>query len=335
MATKEREILDTATQALRRTTGLDARVRYSNREGAVVEVVANRRKFHFGPEVKTVDRFAVPALLKARSKAKDEQLLLVAPYVTREVAERCRELRLPFIDTAGNAYLEGPGLLAYVVGQPKPAEVYKEHFRALNPAGLQVVFALLCQPTLAQTNYREIAENATVALGAVGPAIKDLEARGYLRYRKQTNPRILNPERLLEEWVTHYPVTLRPKLNARRFQAQPECLRQIDLAGLHALWSGEVAADKLTRYLKPGHYTIYTREPIAKLVKAGRMRADPAGNVEILDRFWNLGPAPDTPDVVPAILVYADLLATNDPRNVETAQMIHEQRIAPTFRKPD
>jgi hypothetical protein len=165
--------------------------------------------------------------------------------------------------------------------------------------------------------------------------MKDLEARGYLRYRKQANPRMLNQERLLEEWVTHYPVTLRPKLNTRRFQADPERLRQIDIAKLHAQWGGEVAADRLTRYLKPAHYTIYTREPVAKLVAAGRMHTDPAGNVEILERFWNLDTEPGNPDLVPAILVYADLLATHDPRNVETARMIHEQRIAPTFRKRD
>ena len=72
---------------------------------------------------------------------------------------------------------------------------------------------------------------------------------------------------------------------------------------------------------------------MAKLVVAARMRAA-AGNVEVLDKFWNVAPTAANPDVVPSILVYADLLATNDPRNVETARMIHEQRIAPTFGKP-
>ena len=61
------------------------------------------------------------------------------------------------------------------------------------------------------------------------------------------------------------------------------------------------------------------------------MRADPNGNVEILDAFWNFGPENDFPDVVPPILAYADLLATQDGRNAEAAQMIYDQRIVSAF----
>jgi hypothetical protein len=120
--------------------------------------------------------------------------LLVAPFITRDVAERCRQLHLPFIETAGNAYLEGPGLFIYAVGQPRPAE------------------------------RRE-------------------ETRGYVRFRKGLDRRLVDPQRMIEEWVTHYPVTLRPKLNARRFQADPERLHQTDLAQQNAFWGGEPAAD--------------------------------------------------------------------------------------------
>ena len=87
--------------------------------------------------------------------------------------------------------------------------------------------------------------------------------------------------------MTHYPITLRPKLNLGRFRADPKRLQHIDLAPLNAYWGGEPAAEKLTHYLKPAHFTIYTREPIAKLVAAGQMRAEVGGNVEILEKFWN------------------------------------------------
>jgi hypothetical protein len=140
---------------------------------------------------------------------------------------------------------------------------------------------------------------------------------------------------MLEEWVTHYPVTLRRKLSLGRFRADPERLQQTDLARLNAYWGGELAAERLTRYLKPVHFTIYTREPIAKLVAAGRMRAEQDGNVEILEKFWNFPADKDMPDVVPPVLAYADLLATHDSRNAEVARMIYEQRIAPAFRTPE
>jgi hypothetical protein len=240
-------------------------------------------------------------------------------------------LHLPFIDTAGNAYLEGPGLLIYVIGQPRPAELRQDRFRALNPAGLHITFALLCRPELIRTNYREIAAAAKVALGTVGPVMKDLEARAFLRLKSATERYLLDPKRMLQEWVTHYPTTLRPKLNPRRFQADPDQIHRAKINQHNAYWGGEVAAERLTHFLKPAHFTIYAREPIAKLVAATRMRANHTGNVEILDAFWSFDTGPDDAGSVPPVLVYADLLATNDGRNAEAAKLIYEQRIEPTF----
>lgn len=337
MTTTERRLLHAAGLALKRTTGISAEIHpaptgHDRGADAIVDLLVEGRKHRFHAEVKTVDRFATPALIQAQGKKWPEPPLLIAPFITREVAERCRQLHLPFIDTAGNAYLEGPGLFIYVVGQPRPAERREGNFRALNPAGLQIAFALACRPALLQTTYREIAMRAGVALGTVGPVLKDLEARGYVRFRKGLDRKLVDPQRMIEEWVTHYSVTLRPKLNPRRFQADLERLHQTDLVQQNAYWGGEPAAEKLTRYLKPAQFTIYAREPITRLVAAARMRADVNGNVELLDAFWHFEAEKDFPNVVPPILAYADLLATNDGRNAEAARMIYEQRIAPAFR---
>ncbi len=334
MTTNERRILNAARQALQRATGLNAKIQpqpaAKGRGGdTVLELTANNRKLRLRAEVKTVDRFEVPALLKAQGDRHTKRTLLVAPYITREVAERCRELGVPFIDTAGNAYLAAPGLFVYIVGNNKPAEFRRDRFRALNPAGLQIAFALACQPSLVENTYREIAARAGVALGTVGAVMKDLEARGYLRFKPKR--KLLDPEHLVEEWVTHYPVTLRPKLHPRRFRADVERLQKGDLRHQNAYWGGEPAAEKLTQYLKPAQFTIYAHEPIARLIAAGRMRAEPAGNIEILDVFWNFDPDKHFPDVVPPLLAYADLLATRDGRDAEAARMIYDQRIAPAF----
>jgi hypothetical protein len=345
MTTQQEHILDIAVAALGRTTGIKARVHRlvgQNREtGAIIEVEAGQCRCRFGAEVKTVDRFATPAMLKTQGKTPNDPPLLVAPYITREVAEYCRQLRLPFIDTAGNAYLEAAGLLVYIVGQARPVELRQGNFRALNPAGLKLTFTLLCRPRLLNESYRNIAAAAGVALGTVGADMKDLEARGFFNLKTHPHRRqLLDPERMLQEWVTHYPITLRPRLNLGRFRADPERLHHTALAPLNAYWGGEPAAEKLTRYLKPAHFTIYAGEPIAKLVAAGRMRAEAGGNVEILEKFWNFPAAPADkngapdvlpPDIVPPILAYADLLATHDGRNAEAARMIYEQRIAPAF----
>jgi hypothetical protein len=335
MKTADTRTLEAAARALKQTTGIDPAIEYGTlgpeNPAATVDIPVGRRRHRFRAAIKVVDRFATPALIRSEDKNGREPVLLVAPFVSREVAERCRELHLPFIDTAGNAYLEAPGLFLYVVGQPRPVERHDIEFRAMTAAGLQIAFAFLCRPALIRAPYREIAARAGVALGTIGPVLKDLEARGYVCFNKRQERKLIDAGRMVEEWVVHYPAALRAKLNARRFQADPARLQQIDLSRQRAFWGGEPAAEQLTHYLKPLRFTIYARELIAPLVAAGRMRSDSAGNVEILDTFWNFESEADTPGVVPPLLAYADLLATNDGRNVEAARMIYEQRIAPAF----
>lgn len=337
MQNTEIHVLEAATAALHRTTGLTAEVlpqpvpTYARGADALLEIRGHRRRYRFVAEVKTVDRFATPALVKTQLAGLKAPPILVAPYVTRETAQLCRALHLAFMDTAGNAYLEGPGFLVWVIGETRPADLKRPKFRALTPAGLRTAFALLCKPNLIQTNYREIAWAANVALGTVGPAVKDLEARGLLRVTGGGRQCLLEPKRLLEEWVAHYHTTLRPKLNPRRFDADMDVLAEKELQQYGAFWGGEVAADRLTHMLKPAACTIYAREPIAKLVAGLRLRALPEGRVEVLKAFWNLPPEPEHPDTAPAPLVYADLLATQDGRNVEVAQILYERIIEPQF----
>jgi len=68
-------------------------------------------------------------------------------------------------------------------------------------------------------------------------------------------------------------------------------------------------------------------------VKEHRLRADPDGEVEILDTFWNFPAETRQPDIVPPLLVYADLLATLDPRNLEIAKRIREEHIDNAVRR--
>ena len=63
------------------------------------------------------------------------------------------------------------------------------------------------------------------------------------------------------------------------------------------------------------------------------MKKDPEGNVEILNRFWNFKLNTFNNDLVHPVLVYADLMATGDNRNIETAGMIYDTEIARFIRE--
>jgi hypothetical protein len=60
-----------------------------------------------------------------------------------------------------------------------------------------------------------------------------------------------------------------------------------------------------------------------------RLAAD--GNTEILQTFWNRELVAPAAMTVPPLLVYADLMATADARNVETAKQLYEQFLEPTL----
>lgn len=335
-SSRSREVLESAAHAIISKTGLQvqADAKPKSRHGPVDAWIRVRREpedILFAAQVKAVDRFQTPAQVKAHLErvAPNHRPLLVAPYITMAVAENCRALHLSFVDTAGNAFLEAPGLYVYVIGQPRPTMAARSSHRSLEKSGLQIIFALLANPSILRQPYRVIAQAAGVALGTVTPVIRDLEERGFLREKPAR--RVLDPQKLLEEWVTHYPITLRPKLALRRYAADPERLQSADLREADANWGGEKAAEKLTGYLRPGFFTIYAHPPARRLITALHLRAEPDGNVEVLNRFWEFRPDSEFPDLVPPILVYADLMASGNGRNMEAAKIIHEQRIKPAF----
>jgi len=334
---RDREILDTAIHAVASTTGLNIQAEPPPRQyhntpvDAWFRVRRGAEDIVFAVELKSVDRFQTPAEAKAELEraAPNQHPLLVAPYITKEVAEYCRTLHLSFADTAGNAFLEAPGLYVYVVGQPRPKPAITRSYRSLEKAGLQIIFALLAHPPVLRQSYRAIAQASGVALGSVTPVMRDLENRGLLREKPMR--RLLDPQKLFEEWVTHYPITLRPKLEVRRFAVEHERLDKADLSELDGSWSGEKAAERLTHYLRPALFLIYARQPARRLIHALHLRAEPNGNVELLNRFWDFPPDAEFPDLAPLILVYADLMSSGSGRNMEAAQIIHEQRIKSAF----
>jgi hypothetical protein len=344
---RELRVLDDALAALARTTGLRAtvtarepRLASGIRPDALIEIRADGKRLPLFAEVKTVDRIVGLATVKNQLGTHARRGVLITPHLTAELADHCRKtLDLQFIDTAGNAYLRAPGLYIFVRGERTPTKDIAMGARGGGTAtALRVVFALLCKPELLNAPYRDIVEAADVALGAVGWVFFDLQGRGYIAggLRKR-NRRQLEPDRLLDEWVTNFPVKLRPKLDLRRFQApDPRWWEEAHL-GHGAYWGGEVAAAKLTGHLKPATYTIYLRahadpRTIPALVKEHRLRADPRGNVEILDAFWNFELKTNQPDIVPPILVYADLMATLDARNLDVAKRIREEYIKRVIR---
>ena len=272
--------------------------------------------------------------------------ILVADYVNPNMAERLRDEKIQFIDTAGNAYIDQPGHYVYVRGnkentnQPRSGKDATQ--RAFEPKGLMVVYAFLCNEYLVDAPYREIADRAGVAVGTVGWVINALKAAGYIRDLEWKKGRkLVNHRRLLNRWVEAWPEKLKPKLLIGEFEAEvPYWWKQIEINELGGYWGGEIAAARYTDYIKPQEAMVYIPKKNAnKLFAEARLRKMNDWNKEINvlvhvyepfwprvegyleNEFW------ENEGLVHPILAYADLIATGDPRNHEVAKRLYEQHI--------
>lgn len=342
----ERTVLDRAAEALK-GHGLTVLVQKEPRtaRGARADAWLRLAKGdEYVDYVAEVKRAARPATVGAAitqmrhlADATNRAPLLVTDYVTPPLAERLRANRQQFADTAGNAYLEGPAFLVYVTGRKPPATATVRPNRTFTAAGLKVLFALLCNPKLAEAPYREIAVAAGVALGAIPPVLAELQQAGHVvQAGKQ---RRINPtKRLLDEWAFAYARVLRDKtLAATHVTPNFGAWQKWKLDPREARWGGEPAASLLVRYLKPGVLTIYAEKLPARLVVEQRMTAanplERQNLVEVRRPFWGQTLRDEVrPDIVPMPLVYADLLATGDARCIETGQVIYEEHLAGRFR---
>lgn len=256
--------------------------------------------------------------------------LLVTHYVTPPQTEKLRQANVQFVDTAGNAFLNQPPLYVLVTGKRLPvSQAPNKTTRAFTMAGVKVVFALLACPSLLSAPYREIAATAGVSLGAVSQVLENLKQTGYLLEHGTKGRLWQKPVELIRRWSEAYAERLRPKLLLGRFRAdQPGWWKEVQLVALQACWGGEVAAAKLTQYLKPQIKTIYAPGKLPRLQAQFGFHPDRDGDIELLKKFWTFAALPDHPDIAPALLVYADLLASGDERNLETAQLLYDRYLA-------
>jgi hypothetical protein len=250
--------------------------------------------------------------------------LLITDYVTPPLADELRHRQVQFIDAAGNAFLSRQGLFVFVTGRrARKSHTPPKTPRVFRPSGLKVIFALLSVPDLFAAPQRAIAGAAGVSLGSVALVLEGLAGLGFVAEIRGRR-RVVNREQLLQQWTEAYARVLEPSLELGRFSAaSPGWWRNADLTPYGAQWGGETAAALLHRYLVPQRSMIYTDSIPARMLAKYRLRADPHGQVILRRRFWNAVPGPRA-NIVPPLLIYADLVAAGDARSLDAAKQIRD-----------
>ena len=330
----ERTLLNQAVTAAAKLTGLDISVDEApDQDGKRIDCSITIRGQGCAVSlpteiVRNLTKTAI-GLVAAKVRNSGGPALLVTPYVNRNMAERLKTLGVPFLDLSGNLFVNVPPSFIYVVGQARAEDAGFAQGTAFNPMGLQVIFTLLCMTERVSSAYRDIAEDSGVSLGTVANTLAALERGGYVVDMGNRGRVLANVEELARRWVMEYAERLRPKLFLGRY-SPTEPTRSAP-AGTRHFVGGETAAALLTDHLKPAMQTFYLKGELKDFALANRLKKDPLGPIECLKAFWNFAYPWDHGHMAPPLIIYADLLASGDPRNLETAEIIHERFLSPLF----
>jgi hypothetical protein len=329
-------LLGRALDALRSSAGIQAEVLPSADHDANASILLqiDGKKLQYDFEVrKKVDRYSL-LLDQINKGSATRKTLLVSSPLSQDMASRCRELGQQFLDTAGNAYInDGKGIYVYVAGLRGQDEVGDIARNAtMTPAALKMMFAFLADPSLLNKTYMDISYRAMVSTGAIGKVFETLESRHLIGTTTGGKRMIRSPELFLNEWASGYVSRLKPKLKKYRFATDDlDKFRNEWNPGLWlSAWGGEVGATYFTKHLQPEECTIYIDmddpNALRDMVRDFRLRAAPDGRIEVIQMFWNAQSFDSFPNVPPH-LIYADLLATQDSRNIAVARQIADKVI--------
>ncbi|HWH26169.1 MAG TPA: type IV toxin-antitoxin system AbiEi family antitoxin [Pseudolysinimonas sp.] len=242
--------------------------------------------------------------------------LFMSEYINEKTAAALRRRGVQYADSMGNAYLESDSWIVDVRGRKTPAQGRARSAgyateTLYSPKRAQVIFALLNWPHLMTAPLREVSSVAGVSLGLTQTTISALRNESGLWPDSDTRR-----QRLIDGWAASFGGLLGPSLRIREFRAEQTERTFGDGYSL----SGESAPSLAIR---PARIVMYVNDLVPELIMMNRWRADGEPNVFVRRRFWTVPEAAtesERPGEAPALIVYADLLSSDDPRVQEAAR---------------
>jgi hypothetical protein len=268
-------------------------------------------------EIKNEVRMIPPGLPR---HFKNSNSILIANYITAPVKEKLKENNINYLDIAGNCFIKTGRVFLYINDQKITESRNKPNGKLWTPTGLKFIWSVLQTPAVLNEPYRAQATIAGVALGLVGDLLQELQGAGYILRNREGNYFLQQQQALQNRWIELYALVLRPKLVLGKYRLAGKQVHQAHLPN-NMLWGGEAAAARMFSYLEPETYPIYTWQDKRDTMKQLRLVPDPTGPFELLEGFWQRQEK-NQQQLIPPMMVYAELLATGDSRNLEAAERL-------------
>ena len=256
-----------------------------------------------------------------------ETFLLASNYITPNAKELLKEYRINYLDSGGNLYLKLKKRIILIEGRyvQSPSEIYKN--RAFTKVGAKLIFTFLRRPNYVNLNYRSLSVVSTCSLGSISKIIDHLKEEQFIITLPDKKLKLVQKEKLMNKWVEVLSQQLLPSMLIGTYNfANKRKWYEIDIKQKSGYkWGGEVAASILTQSLKPQEYTIYTSKKSNEVIRALKLIPDMGGELKVYQEFWNDGSIGMYTDTVDPILIYGELIATSDSRNIEVANEIKQR----------
>jgi len=258
-------------------------------------------------------------------------VLLLTNQVTRKRGQLLEEAGCEYVDVAGNVSLCLPSFRLRVSGERSPTspDTGRASRDRWTDAMIRGTFAILLSGVESRTwqwplTVTWLADAARLSLGSASKVRRLLTKSGHLHRESVRSVHVLDRRQLLEDWLVAY---------SDRYYAK-NVLDRISVSDveLEGMWGGESAVQRLTGMMRPGIETLYIDEPLSKWrFRHSGLLNRPAASTEVELRavFWK--PPKERPETTPPLLVYADLTASGEGRNLEIRDEIYGRFLHAAF----
>jgi hypothetical protein len=266
--------------------------------------------------------------------------LLFAPYVSGAMGQHLVSEHVSYVDAVGNCHIEtGERLVAHVEGK-KAARGAGCRIRGVTSD--QLLFALLAQPSLVTAPARKLALAAGIGKSAALEQLGRLNAQGLLDYYPTAG--LLRGRELLDRWLQAYAEAVRSSwlfARCRTEVADPRALevviervcrnRESEGASREPwrwAYGGAAAAHRMLAFGRGAETLIHlSRVPVDLLEQLRAVRA-PDGALTILHTPGELAYQGAKLHLAHPLLIYSELLISDEPRATRAANAIREQFLA-------
>lgn len=266
---------------------------------------------------------------------KEEQnlpTLVISKIIYPKIAAKLIEMGINYIDATGNLYINEKNVYILITGKKTTVNTIHTKSRLFGETGIKLLFVLLQDEEAAHLSYRELADAVQISPASISILYKEMIRNGYLLEEEGVHKRLLRKRELLQRWVNGFREVLRPKLVIGSYQSlKKDFVRNyatLPIDEWSGSWGGEPAAAIYTNYLIPETLTLFIpKDEKGWMKKMGLVPVNDNQDIDILRYFWDI----NNPlfkiraNVVPPLLAYAELAASEDSRNLETAQKIYDE----------